>query len=112
MRIRVGCGALSEGMGFAGERGKCSGDFLEAGAYVGGRDAGFVSAVGVSGVTAGHGVTEVAFNPRQGGVAQLVGGDLLGGHPWHVVADAGPEVVVTAPSDGPAAAIAQQLPVP
>jgi hypothetical protein len=42
-----------ERMGLAGEGGQGGGDFLECGADVGGGGAGFVAAVGVSGVGAG-----------------------------------------------------------
>jgi hypothetical protein len=58
----------AEGVWFAGECGERAGDLVEAGADVGGGGAGLVPGVGVSGVGAGDGVAEVAFDPGQGGV--------------------------------------------
>jgi hypothetical protein len=48
----------------------------------------------VAGVGVGDGVAEVAFHPGQGGVAQPVGADLLGGDPGQVLANAMLRVVV------------------
>lgn len=61
--------------------------------------------VGVSGVGAGYAVSEVAFYPGEGGVAEPVGGDALGGDPGEAVAEAFPEVVVV--SAGEWAAVAE-----
>jgi hypothetical protein len=66
-------------------------------------------AVGVSGVGAGDAVAEVALNPCQGGVAQPVDRDALGGDPGESLADTEPEVVVAAAGQGVAVAVAQQL---
>jgi hypothetical protein len=67
------------------------------------------SFAGVAGVGAGDGVAKVAFDPGEGGVSEPVGSDLLGGDPGEVVADAGPEVVVSAGGDGVPGAVAEQL---
>jgi hypothetical protein len=93
-------------VGLAGEGGECGGDFVEVCRDVGGCCACVVLA-GVAG--AGDGVAVVAFDPGEGGVAEPVGGDLLGGDPGEVLADAGPEVVVAAGGDGVAVAVAEQL---
>ena len=58
---------------------------------------------------AGDGVAVVALDPGEGGVAEPVGGDLLGGDPGEVLADSGPEVVVTAGGDGAPVAVAEKL---
>jgi hypothetical protein len=50
--------------------------------------------VGVSGVGPCHAVAEVAFYPRQRGVAGPVGGDPLAGAPGQLIAEAFPEMVV------------------
>jgi hypothetical protein len=63
----------------------------------------------VAGVGAGDAVVEVAFDPGEGGVAQPVGGDALGGDPGEVVAEAFPEVVVASAGEGAAVAVAQEL---
>jgi hypothetical protein len=57
-----------------------SADFGERGAHVRRCGAaGVVGAVGVPGVGVGDGEPEVALDPGQGGVAEPVGADLLGG---------------------------------
>jgi hypothetical protein len=95
-------------VGFAGEGGECSGDFVEVGGDVGGGCSGVVFA-GVAGVGAGDGVTKVAFDPGEGGVSEPMGGDLLGGDPGEAYADALPEVVVAAGGDGVLVAVAEEL---
>jgi hypothetical protein len=92
---------------FTGEGGECSGDFVELGADVGG--GGWSSGAGVAGVGAGYAVAVVAFDPGDGGVAEPVSGDVLGGDPGEVGAEAVPEVVVSAGGDGCAVAVAEQL---
>src|SRR5689334_22885132 len=86
------------------------GDFVDVGSYIGRRSAGIVLAV-VSGVRAGDGEAEVTFDPGERRVAQPVGADLLDGHPWNVLAEPGPQVVIPASSDGSAVAVAQKLPL-
>lgn len=63
-----------------------------------------MACVGVS-----DGVAVVAFDPCEGGVAEPVGGDLLGCDPGEVVSDAMPEVVVAAGRDGPSVGVAEKL---
>lgn len=95
-------------VGFAGEGGESGGDLVDAGADVGGGGPGVVAVVGVAGVGACGGIAEVALYSGQGGVAQLVGGDLLGGHPGQVGAEARPEVVVASAGDRRTTGVAQQ----
>ena len=57
-------------MWLSGHGGEGGGDGLEVGFDVGG--GGGADAVGVAGVGAGDAVAEVAFDPGEGGVAELV----------------------------------------
>ena len=66
-------------MGLSSHDSQSGGDLLEAGLDVGG--GGWSGVVGVSGVGAGDSVPEVPFDPGEGGVAEPVGGDALGGDP-------------------------------
>ena len=90
----------------AGHGGEGGGDFLEAGFDVGGGC--WSGVVGVSGVGAGDPVAEVAFYPGEGGVAEPVGGDALGGDPGESVAEAFPEVVVASAGEWVAVAVPEQ----
>ena len=83
-----------EGVGFAGQGGKCGCDLGEASADVGaGRAHGACALAGVlmARVRLRDGETEAALDPRQDGVADPVRADLLGLHPRLVLAKAVPE---------------------
>jgi hypothetical protein len=84
------------------------GYFVQLGAHIRGGGAELGTVV-VPGVGACDGVAEVAFDPGQGGVAQPVGGDALGGNPGQVLADSLPETVVAVPRDRSSIAVAQEL---
>jgi hypothetical protein len=56
-------------MGFFGESCQRCGDFVDAGADVGGGGSGIAAVVAVSGVGTGDGVAEVAFDLGQGRVS-------------------------------------------
>lgn len=47
--------------------------------------------VGVAGIGAGYSVSEVAFDPGEGGVAEPVGGDALSGDPGEAFAESSVE---------------------
>lgn len=62
----------------------------------------------MAGVGAGDAVAEVAFHPGEGGVAQPVGGDAVGGDPGQLIAEAVSEVVVASVGEWLSVAVAQQ----
>ena len=75
-------------MGFAGEGRQRLGDLLQACPGVDRGGALGAPACAVSGVGSDDGVAEVAFHPGQGRVPKPVCGDLLGGDPGQVLAQA------------------------
>lgn len=95
-------------MRFTGQRRERLGDLADVSADVSGSRA-CVALASVAGVRARHGVPETTLDPREGCVPQLVGGDLLGRHPWKVTAQSEPQVVIATGGDGPPVAVAQQL---
>jgi hypothetical protein len=52
-------------------------------------------------------VVDVSFDPREGGVAEPVGGNVVGGDPGESVAEAFPEVVAASAGEGTAVSVAQ-----
>src|SRR6266496_2233435 len=103
MGLGEGHGQLPSGFGHGGQGG---GDVVDVGLDVGG--GGVVGGVVVSGVGVGDGIAKIPFDPRQGGVAQPVCGDVLAVDPGQVAAESVPEVVIAAIGDGFAVGVAQQ----
>src|SRR6266536_1579346 len=87
---------VARGVRFAGEGGQGGGDVVDVGLDVGG------------GGGVGDGIAKIPFDPRQGGVAQPVCGDVLAVDPGQVAAESVPEVVIAAIGDGFAVGVAQQ----
>ena len=102
----AGCSVRCERVGLAGKGGKCGSNLLDVGADVGGGGV-CVAIVGVACVRAGDGVAEVSFYPRQCGVPEPVGADLLGGDPGQRFTNADPQVVVSACGDWSPVGVAQ-----
>src|SRR5689334_13829228 len=97
-------------MRLPGERCKCCGDLVDAGAYVGCGGDGVVLGL-MSRISLRDGEAEPALDERERGVPQPVGGDLLPLGPWNLLAAPFPQAVVSPCRDRTTVEVAQHAAV-
>jgi hypothetical protein len=90
-----------------GQGGECGCDLADSSAHVRGSGLNRAATFRMARVGTGYGITEIALNPGECGVAKPVDRYLLGGNPGKVMPYACPQIVVSASGDRPAGSISE-----